>query len=216
MNTRELFLTVPTPSSMKSRPVDHRGFPVPWFVTKKTPEGHWDFVGIERSRMIEAIRFEKCWVSGQKLGKFKAFCIGPMCAINRTAGDPAVTKEIALWSVKVCPFMSRPMARRADHSENTVDDKRVFDGVGIMRNPGVTAVWVTRNSEYQRGRGFYLGDPDEVTWWREGREATRHEVLASIGSGIHHLEKIAADESPEAQRELQRYIARAMPLLPVA
>lgn len=211
---REAASGIEAPASMKSRPVDHRGFPVPWFVTNKTNDGLWDFVHIERNRMIEAIRFEKCWVSGQKLGRYKAFCIGPMCAINRTAGDPPVTKEIALWSVKVCPFMSRPRARRSDHSENTVDEDRVFDGVGIMRNPGVTAVWVSKNSEYQQGRGFYIGDPVEVTWWREGRPATRAEVDASIASGIHILKGMAREEGPDAEAELQRYIERAERLLP--
>jgi hypothetical protein len=214
LDVRERHLQVPTPDAMRLRPVDHRGFPVPWFVTKKTDEGLWDFVGIERSRMIEAIRFEKCWVSGHTLGKFKAFCIGPMCAINRTAGDPPTRKDIALWSVQVCPFMSRPRARRAARNEDQVSEGAGIDGVGILRNPGVTGVWVTTNSEYQRGRGFYLGDPVEMTWWAEGRPATRDEVLASVDSGIHHLEKLAEEEGREAVHELTRYRKRAESLWP--
>lgn len=216
MTTREAHLKVETPSSMRHRPIDHRGFPVPWFVTLKTPEGHWDFINIERERADEAIRFEKCWVSGQKLGRYKAFCIGPMCAINRTAGDPPVTHEIAKWSVKVCPFMSRPMARRAAKNEDAEIEGAGVGGIGIMRNPGVTGIWVTLNSEFQRGRGFYLGDPVEVTWWREGRPATRDEVLASVNSGIHKLEKLARDEGPEAELALERYRRRAEPLWPSA
>lgn len=212
--TRERFIDIETPAAMRSRPVDHRGFPVPWFVTDKTPEGHWDFVNIRQERMIEALRSEKCWVSGQRLGKYRAFCIGPMCAINRTAGDPPVTREIAQWSVKVCPFMSRPRARRAGHIEDQVTENAGLDGVGILRNPGVTGIWITQNSEYQRGRGFYLGDPDNVTWWCEGRPATRAEVLASVDSGIHHLEGMAAKEGPEAMAELERYKRRAEPLWP--
>lgn len=210
------YAEIETPTSMRSRPVDHRGFPVPWFVTGKTPEGHWDFVNIAQERMFEALKYEKCWVSGQRLGKYKAFCIGPMCAINRTAGDPPVTREIAFWSVRVCPFMSRPRARRAGHVEDQTTQNAGIDGVGILRNPGVTAIWISQNSEYQRGRGFYLGDPDSVTWWREGRPATRDEVLASVESGIHHLEKLAAQEGPAAVAELERYRRRAEPLWPAA
>lgn len=213
---RANFSEIETPSVMRSRPIDHRGFPVPWFVTDKTPDGLWDFVNIRHERMIEAVRHEKCWVSGQRLGKYKAFCIGPMCAINRTAGDPPVTREIAHWSVKVCPFMSRPRSRRAAHNEDQVSESAGIDGVGILRNPGVTAIWVTTNSEYQRGRGFYLGDPDNVSWWCEGRPATRSEVLASVSSGIHHLEKLAADEGPATVAELERYKRRAEPLWPSA
>lgn len=214
--SRVTHLSVETPKVMRSRPVDHRGFPVPWFVTQKTNEGHWDFVNITPERMLEALKFEKCWVSGQKLGRYRAFCIGPMCAINRTAGDPPVTKEIALWSVKVCPFMSRPMARRAAHNEDQVAEPGTagIDGIGILRNPGVTGIWISKNSEYQRGRGFYLGDPVEVSWWREGRPATRAEVLLSVNSGIHHLEGMAKREGPDAEKELERYKLRAEPLWP--
>ena len=201
---------------MRSRPVDRRGFPVPWFVTEKTDDGLWDFVSIKQERMFEALKYEKCWVSGQRLGRFKAFCIGPMCAINRTAGDPPCTKEIALWSAKVCPFMTRPRARRAARNEDQQVEGAGIDGIGIMRNPGVTAVWVSKNSEYQRGRGFYLGDPVDVTWWCEGREATREEVLASVDSGIQILEKLASQEGPAAVNELARYRQRAEPLWPAA
>ena len=211
---REAHLKIETPAAMALRPVDHRGFPVPWFVTNKTEAGLWDFVNVERSRALGAMRFEKCWVSGQKLGRYKAFCIGPMCAISRTAGDPPTRKDIALWSVQVCPFMSRPRARRAARNEDQQIEGAGVDGVDIMRNPGVTGVWVTSNSEYQRGRGFYLGDPIEVTWWAEGRPATRDEVLASVDSGIHHLEKVARDEGEHAMEALALYRRRAEALWP--
>ena len=216
---RTQHLQVPTPAAMAGRPIDHRGFPVPWFVTEKTDDGLWDFSEVTRERYAEAVRRQVCWVSGQPLGRFKAFCIGPMCAINRTAGDPPVTREIAEWSVKVCPFMSRPKARRvAEHRArgDVVDDPIAFEGISIARNPGVAAVWVSTNSEFQRGRGFYIGDPVEVTWWCEGRPATRAEVLASVESGIHFLEKAATEEGPDAVQELRRLQARAEPLWPRA
>lgn len=201
------------PSSMNYRPVDHRGFPVPWFVTEKDDEGHWDFVNIDPERFYEAVRQEKCWVSGQALGRFKAFCVGPMCAINRTAGDAPVTREIALWSVKVCPFMSRPRARRADKTRDMIDNGEL-GGIGLTRNPGVTAVWLTRNSEYQPGRGFYLGDPIEVSWWREGRPATRIEVENATESGIHVLESSAQQEGNGAVEMLEKFRAEAEKLWP--
>jgi len=36
---REAHLKIETPAAMALRPVDHRGFPVPWFVTKRTEAG---------------------------------------------------------------------------------------------------------------------------------------------------------------------------------
>lgn len=215
-NAREMLSGAETPPSMRSRPVDHRGFPVPWFVTEKTEDGRWDFVNVRRERMLEAVRLEKCWVSGQKLGKFKAFCIGPMCAINRTAGDPPVTREIALWSVKVCPFMSMPMARRADKDAPEILEGPGVDGLALGRNPGVTGVWISKNSEYQRGRGFYLGDPIELTWWAKGRPATRDEVLTSVRSGLHYLRDLAKAEGHAAESALDRYVEAAEPIWPSA
>jgi hypothetical protein len=111
--------------------------------------------------------------------------------------------------------MSRPRARRSHHNETEISDRAGIDGVAILRNPGVTAVWVTRNSEYQLGRGFYLGDPFEITWWCEGRPATRAEVMASVESGIHHLEKLAVEEGPSAVAALALAKIRAEPLWPI-
>lgn len=215
-DARSEHLQVDVPSAMKLRPTDHRGFPVPWFVTRKDGDGRWDFVNVDGARADEAVRLGKCWVSGQKLGRFRAFCIGPMCAINRTAGDPPMRKDIALWSVKVCPFMSRPRARRAARNEAELVESAGIDGIGIMRNPGVTGVWVTRNAELQEGRGFYLGDPLEVTWWVEGRPATRAEVLDSVESGIPILEELAREDGPAALEMLARFRERAEPLWPAA
>lgn len=209
LRNREGLTGVKTPKSMAGRPIDHRGFPVPWFVTRKDKDGHWDFVNLERERFNEAVRKELCWVSGQKLGRYRAFCVGPMCVVNRTAGDPPVTREVAEWSVKVCPFMSRPLARRNARDENKVVE--VQDGISIRRNPGVTVVYVSCNSEYQRGRGFYLGDPVSVTWWREGRPATRDEAEESIASGLPILEAIAREEG---MARLDWCVDRARALLP--
>jgi hypothetical protein len=213
MKIRENHIGIATPKSMLSRPIDHRGFPVPWFVTKKTDDGKWDFVNIEHKRMVEALKKQVCWVSGQPLGVNKAFCVGPMCVINRTAGDPPVKLEIALWSVQVCPFMSRPLARRTGKHEKETTDNAGIDGVAILRNPGVTAIYVSRDSKYECGRGFNMGAPVSVSWWCQGREATRQEAQSSIDSGIHHLWKLAKDQGLQAEIELQKYIDRAQKLL---
>ncbi len=205
----------PMPTAMRGRPIDHRGFPVPWFVTEKDEHGHWDFVHIQGDRAAEAIAKEVCWVSGQKLGRYRSFCVGPMCVINRTAGDPPVTLAIALWSVKVCPFMSKPLAKR--DRDITEAEYKEMNPNGITRNPGVTAIYTTRDYKIiaaNQRQLFRFGDPEHVTWWREGRPATRKEVDASIDSGIPTLIDMAREQGDGAVRELEKLIAQAEPLLP--
>jgi hypothetical protein len=202
-----------TPSIMQHRPIDHRGFPVPWFVTEKTKDGHWDFAHVRRERFAEAVRKNVCWVSGQPLGKYKSFCVGPMCVINRTAGDPPVRKEIALWSVRICPFMSQPLAKRLEKDLQEIET-RTMDGAGITLNPGVTAIYTTTTSRRRRGGTFDMGKPVDITWWCRGVPATRQEVDQSIGSGIHLLYEAAALDGKEALQLLESFLKRAEPLLP--
>lgn len=202
-------------------PVDpERGYPVPWFVPwiNGKPEfrlgdsGKWD----------RAVKENLCWVCGEQMGAYKAFVIGPMCSVNRISGDPPAHLECAEWSVRGCPFLTRPnMVRRED--ELTDSMKKNVGGVMIERNPGVMLIWVTKGYRLVwDGRGkfiFSLGEPDSLSWWTEGRRATREEVVASIDSGLPLLREMCAKESTPAKQEqarkaLEEAVTRAMPLVP--
>jgi hypothetical protein len=139
-----------------------------------------------------------------------------MCVINRVSGDPPVRLEVAKWSVRICPFLSRPGARRDKRFE--VDETGVMAGqrgVALARNPGVSAIYLTGGYTVDRGV-LHLGVPTgPVTWWAEGREATPAEVWASVEGGLPRLIEEAAKEGPEALAALDRYLARALPLFPV-
>lgn len=182
------------PTRMRGRPIDHRGFPVPWFVTEKTENGLWDFVRIRGERVAEAVRQNRCWVTGEKLGRHAAFVIGPMCVINRVAADPPVIPEIAEWSAQVCPFLSRPMAKRPNQDEG----QGATPGVMVMGNPGICAVWVTQNHSFNRHRLFDIGTPISISWWREGRHATTDEISIGFEAGVERLRKMAEQEGNTA------------------
>ncbi len=141
-----------------------------------------------------------------------------MCAINRVISEPPSHRECAEFSAMGCPFLSQPRMRR-----NEVDlpsDIRAAAGHGLKRNPGVACIWITQSYKPFRahmgnsGVLFQIGDPVEVLWFAQGREATRAEVLASIDSGYPALEELAVAQGAEAVAELHRYRERAMPLLP--
>jgi|SRR5580765_3958370 len=205
----------PLPQRMRSLPLDHRGFPVPWFVA--WIDGQADFRVVEAGRLVAAVKQNLCWLCGQPKGRHHAFVIGPMCAINRTISEPSSHLECAEFAVKACPFMTQPRMRR---NEKDLPEARVdAAGVGLKRNPGAVCIWVTREFKLFRvdnGVLFQLGDPERVLWFAEGRRATREEVQASIDSGLHLLRQPAEEQGPEALAELNRYIERMQPLLPIA
>ena len=98
------------PATMRDLPVDHRGFPVPWFVA--WIDGKPSFPVADGAKMALAVRQGLCWVCGGKLPKMRASVIGPMCAINRTISEPQSHLECARFSARRCPFMANPRMGR--------------------------------------------------------------------------------------------------------
>lgn len=192
------------PERMRRLPVDHRGFPVPWFV-------HFDEAGdpqfpiIEASKLMRAHKHDLCWVCGEQLGRYRASVIGPMCAINRTISEPQSHVECARFSARRCPFLSQPRMGRVPISK-LPENRMAAAGDGIQRNPGVAGVWVekAKTKPFRPPNGgwlFELGDPYNVEWWCEGRPATRAEVEHSINTGLPLLIETFGKEAPGPQRE---------------
>src|ERR1700757_2055277 len=91
----------PLPARIQSLPVDARGFPVPWFVEWFHADGtpfeypemsiragdYPDFRVVDSRKFGIAHREKRCWVCGGPRGKYVAFVIGPMCAINRVSSE---------------------------------------------------------------------------------------------------------------------------------
>ena len=180
------------PSRMQMLPIDDRGYVVPWFVAYV--DGKPEFRAMDPEKYRQAVRFKMCWVCGGRLGRFMTFVAGPMCGINRTSSEPPCHKECAEWSAVNCPFLNNPDAIRRVDAQCPVDAKPV-GGHAILRNPGVTMLWTTKDySLWPDGKGGVLvqmGDPIEVEWYAHGRKATRTEVLTSIETGYPNLAAIA-------------------------
>lgn len=190
---------LPTPPDRIAKlPVNHAGYPAPYFVA--WIDGQPDFRVIGRGRLDDAMRFNLCWLCGQPRGANAAFVIGPMCAINRISAEPPSHRDCAIYAATACPFLTTPgMVRRENRLPEDATDP---DGEMIRRNPGVALVWVTRTWKLlAHHRLFDVGDPIETLWYAEGREATRSEVLASIDSGLPIL-RDAANGEPRPDRAL--------------
>lgn len=205
----------PLPARIKKLPVDARGYPVPYFVTW-LPDGTPDFRVADARKLIKCVKENLCWICGEVLGAHRAFTIGPMCAINRVSAEPPAHLECADFSVQACPFLIMPKAQRrdADIPAGTQNPP----GIMIMRNPGVTLVWVTSHyQQIQQENGFLfrLGDPTKVGWFAEGKAANRKQVMDSIGSGLPILFEMASKEGFEAMADLCRATVKATALLPL-
>lgn len=203
----------PLPSRMQTLKLDHRGYPVPWFVA--WIEGKPDFRVMDGEKLVSAVRFKKCWVCGSPLGRLFTFCIGPMCAINRTIGEPPSHFECADFSARACPFLSMPKAKRR---ESNIPENTTVSPTGLKRNPGVVLLWTTDRYSIIRGNAgeplFRLGEPRDLHWIAEGRTATREEILESINSGLPLLRDLAEQEGSGALEHYEAAVRRGLQLVP--
>ncbi|RXT29349.1 hypothetical protein B5P46_11750 [Rhizobium leguminosarum] len=204
------------PDRIKVLPRNDRGFPIPYFAAEI--DGKRDFRIVSPDKMAHAVRNDLCWVCGVRLGKYKAFVIGPMCGINRTIADPPSHRECAIFSALNCPFLSSPLAKRraSDMPEGAGDAA----GFALKRNPGVTGVWLThsyrpfRPHAGKKGILFSIGEPLEVLWFAAGRPATRDEVQRSVETGLPAIEEIGRVDGEAGVAELERRVAAFQHLLP--
>jgi hypothetical protein len=201
------------PLNVAALPVEARGYPVPWF----TPwiNGLPEFRAVDPSRIREADQKGLCWICGRKLGGRKAFVIGPMCAVNRISVEPPSHLECARFAVVACPFLSRPLAKRAPTDDLPHSSP---PGVMIERNPGVTLIWLTQTyrsvKQPEGGLLFRIGTPLQTEWYAQGRTATRAEILESIETGLPELARYARQEGRDSLAALRLAVERAVKLVP--
>jgi hypothetical protein len=208
--------SIEVPRRMAKLPRNRKGYVVPWFVA--WIDGEADFRIIRPDGVSTALRQHTCWLCGQPLGRYVAYVIGPMCAVNRTSAEPPSHRECAIYAARACPFLANPRRHRQDAKPKPAD---VLEPPGIMlsRNPGVALVWVTEKVKTFRapnGMLFDIGEPTETLWFAHSREATRDEVMASIESGYPALFKLAEEEGERAIRQLDVQMAGAMELVPAS
>lgn len=206
---------VPMPERIAALPRDHRGFPVPWFVAWIDDKPH--FPTMSEQRLQQAIEDDRCWICGHPIeGPLRAYVVGPMCAVNRTSGEPPSHEMCADYAARACPFLANPDRARKPR----IEGQREPAGRAIYRNPGVALVWVTRGTRLKDdGRGgllFDIGDPVLTRWYAHGGAATREEAEASMDSGVELLREVAEEQGPGAVLKLAEMVAAAKRLLPTA
>lgn len=200
----------PLPQRFLKLPVDSRGYPIPWFVAEV--DGKRDFRVADGRKRVLAVNKRLCWLCGEKLGRYLAFVIGPMCVVNRNTSEPACHRECAEFAAIACPFLILPAAqyRSANLPEGSSQQPHAIGG-----NPGACAIYITETFRpYQTGGSWLirLGEPVEVLWYCEGRPATRADILDAFERRLPALEVIAKEHGKEAV--LAAHVEKAMALLP--
>ncbi len=132
-------------------------------------------------------------------------------------GPKPEERECSEFSIVACPFLNQLEARRRETNlpVGVVDAA----GAGLKRQPGAVCLWITKSFKVIPAPGgseilFQIGEPVETRWFREGRTATRDEIMESINTGLPLLQEMAEAEGVIAVRHLQRLVEKAMPLVP--
>jgi hypothetical protein len=193
------------PRNIRHLGLTEQGWPRLFFADKVN--GQLDLRVMDPRKLTLCIKQRRCWLCGQPLGRYLAFVAGPMCVITRTSAEPPSHWDCAYYAVHACPFLTRPRMHRR---EAGMPEDVSVSGIVIKRNPGVSAILVTRDYSVWRpdGRGVLIaiGKPERVEWYAEGRKATLEEVRHSIETGLPALENEARkDRDPiGALAELSR------------
>lgn len=216
---------IPLPERMRKLPISAKGFPVPWFVAwmgegdreTRPGQGTPDFRVVGSNRTFRAVRDRLCWLCGEPMGKFQTLAIGPMCAINRTTSEPGSHLDCATYAMLACPFLANPRMRRNEHE--MIPERIDAPGLHLPHNPGAMALWTTCHLQpFHAGIGQagilfrFPEEPHAVSWWAEGRTATRAEVDRAIAMGLPKLRAVAEAHGEAA--DLERFIKAADRFLP--
>jgi hypothetical protein len=194
-------------------PLDRRGYPIPYFVAT-LPDGSRDFRVADGKKRVKAVNERLCWICGEKLGRYLAFTIGPMCAVNRNTSEPPSHRECAEFAAQACPFMTLPAAqyRSANLPAGILLPPEMLDG-----NPGAVCIWICQSFKPYKVEDSWLirlGEPTEVLWFAYGKPATRQQILDCFEKRLPFLANIAKEEGPEAEAMLASMTEKALELLP--
>lgn len=180
--------TVPKPEQIAALPRNTAGYPIPFFAA--LVDGERTLLLADPAAWRACVDDHRCWICGRDRGWPDAFILGPIGIVNRTTQEPPSCVQCAEYAVLVCPFLARPdMVRR----KQGLPEHRFTAGIAVERNLGVAAIWIATDWKPFHPRPgrqemlLELGDPVSVSWWTQGRPATRGEAITGLHTGLQLL-----------------------------
>ena len=202
----------PLPERIKRLPKDARGFPVPWFVVWYN--GQPDFRITDADIKLLCITERRCWICGEPLDSEMCFVTPPICAVYRDSTEPPSHRDCGLFAARICPFLTKPRMRRREHG---MPDESIAGPGDVDMTPGAALLWITRSYRTKKVDDeivFEMGEPIELMWLVEGRNATWIEALKSIESQLSMLIEPAKRRGPLAVQDLRDRFQKCLKLLP--
>lgn len=113
------------PARLQSAKKDKRGYPIPYFIPTDPTTGEPNFKYIDPLKQFLCVTQGLCMICGEPLVKYDYWYItGPVGRKNQCCSDPAMHKECAEYSLKVCPHMHFEKTDRTSETKNI--DPEIF------------------------------------------------------------------------------------------
>jgi hypothetical protein len=173
---------------------DHRGYPIPFVVTRNE-DGRPYFAANDSRKTLAAAIHKLCHICGQELPPDPWFVGGPGNALGN--GDKAVYidgplhQECMHYALRVCPYltqlMSRPLELQAMRAKLNQEGYTTIDNTVLPGIPPIFLALQARTYDFVPQNGniiYYIPKPyKKVEYWKDGelydkregeREAKRH------------------------------------------
>lgn len=108
-------MEIPIPQFLNHLKLDHRGYPIPFFVAYVN--GKPDFRMLCERKQHMCVDRKLCSICGKKLHEFYYFITGPMGLQSCTHSDPPMHKYCAEYSIDTCPHLHFQRAQVNDRGD---------------------------------------------------------------------------------------------------
>lgn len=178
---------VPIPPKMRLRPLDKRGYPIPWIVSKDL-DGVPYFTVNDTERGFMAIDRGICGICGNKLERDRWLVGGPGAAFHEHGAflDPPMHHQCATYALTVCPFLATRYTKRIDdalamNGRWPPGMKIVQEDNMVPQQPSFFALVKTASIQrHQEQPGIYYVIPKRpflaVELWKDGKQITAEEA----------------------------------------
>jgi hypothetical protein len=169
-------LAVPIPKRLRTRPLDRRGYPVPWVVFidgAGMPQFTINDIGKAHACRTKRL----CGLCGNRMDKTMWFIGGKRCFTHEHGAfvDPPNHYECAEYALRVCPFLAAPSyARRIDFGKLT--PASIGDRIALALHndmpddrPDCFGLGATRGWRFIDEASVYVVERwDYLEWWKAG------------------------------------------------